>query len=161
MKNILVVCTGNVCRSPMAEALIRNEVVDRGLSEKVRVSSAGTYAMVGHPASAGSVNAMAQRGLDISKHRARQLTADLVEQADIIIVMEEKHRRTIFVTWPRAIMKTLLLSELSGDHAEIEDPYGGEQWEYDKTAVIIENYVKQGMHDLLKRLGMQNKTLQE
>ncbi len=154
MKNVLVVCTGNVCRSPMAKALIRREIENRNLAEQVHVDSAGTYAVVGHPASEGSVNAMAQRGLDINDHRARQLTADLVENADLIVVMEEKHRRSIFVTWPRAIAKTLLLSELSGDHAEIADPYGREQWEYDETAVIIEGYVQRGMTTLLERLGI-------
>ncbi len=154
MKNVLVVCTGNVCRSPMAKALIRKEVSDRGLGEEVFVDSAGTYAMVGYPASEGSVNAMAERGLDISDHRAKQLTADLVDRADLIIVMEERHRRSIFVTWPRAMVKTLLLSELSGGHAGIDDPYGGAQWEYDETAGIIEDYVAKGMPELLKRLGL-------
>ena len=152
MKNVLVVCTGNVCRSPMVKALLRREMAARGLDNEVFVDSAGTYAMVGHPASQGSVNAMAERGLDISDHRAKQLTADLVEQADVIIVMEERHRRSIFVTWPRAVRKTLLLSELSGGHDDVEDPYGGEQWEYDQTADLIEEYVRAGIPELLKRL---------
>ena len=154
MKNVLVVCTGNVCRSPMAKALIRKEIADRGLTPDVTIDSAGTYAMVDHPASGGSINAMAQRGLDISGHRAKQLTVELVNKADVILVMEERHRRSIFVTWPRAIMKTLLLSELSGGHEGIDDPYGGEQWEYDQTAEIIEGYVQRGMPALLKRLGV-------
>jgi protein-tyrosine-phosphatase len=152
MKNVLVVCTGNVCRSPMVKALLRREMAARGLDNEVFVDSAGTYAMVGHPASQGSVNAMAERGLDINDHRAKQLTADLVEQADVIIVMEERHRRSIFVTWPRAVRKTLLLSELSGGHDDVEDPYGGEQWEYDQTADLIEEYVRAGIPELLKRL---------
>ena len=154
MKKVLVVCTGNVCRSPMAKALIRKEIAERGLDDEVFVDSAGTYAMVGHPASQGSVNAMARRGLDINDHVAKQLTPVLVEEADAIIVMEERHRRSIFVTWPKAVMKTLLLSELSGGHEDVEDPYGGEQWEYDQTADLIENYVKNGMPELLKRLGV-------
>jgi protein-tyrosine-phosphatase len=154
MKNVLVVCTGNVCRSPMVKALIRKEIADRGLSSQVTVDSAGTYAKIGYPASQGSVNAMAQRGLDISDHRAKQLSAALIEAADVILVMEEQHRRSIFVSWPRALMKTLLLSELAGDHADVEDPYGGEQWEYDQTAAIIEDYVQRGMPELLKRLGI-------
>jgi protein-tyrosine-phosphatase len=154
MKNVLVVCTGNVCRSPMVKALLRREMAARGLDNEVFVDSAGTYAMVGHPASQGSVNAMAERGLDINDHRAKQLTADLVEQADVIIVMEERHRRSIFVTWPRAVRKTLLLSELSGGHDDVEDPYGGEQWEYDQTADLIEEYVRAGIPELLKRLDI-------
>lgn len=136
----------------MAKVLIQREIAARGLSEEVSVDSAGTFAMVDYPASAGSVRAMARRQLDLADHRAKQLTGQMVQEADVLVVMEEKHRRSIFVNWPRAIRKTLLLSELSGDHAEIEDPYGGEQWQYDEAAKIIEAYVAAGMPRLLKRL---------
>ena len=138
----------------MATALIQHEIEKRGLADQVSVESAGTFALKGYPASEGSVNAMAQRGLDISDHRARQLIASLVKEADIIVVMEERHRRSIFHTWPQALIKTLLLSELSGGHADIDDPYGGEQWEYDETAAIIEDYVQKGMPALLRRLKL-------
>ena len=136
----------------MAEALIRQEVAERELNEHIQVSSAGTYAVVGSPASTGSINAMAQRGLDITDHRARQLTASMAKEADVIVVMEERHRRYIFNNWPQAVFKTLLLSELAGEHAEIDDPYGGEQWEYDQAAEIITDYVQRGMPRLLDRV---------
>ena len=138
----------------MARALLDHALAEQGLADRVTVDSAGTYALVGHPASEGSVRAMARRGIDISDHRAKQLTRDLVDEADLILVMEEHHRRSIFVTWPKAIAKTLLLSELAGDHAGIDDPYGGTQEEYDEAAAIIETYVERGLPALLQRLKL-------
>ncbi len=136
----------------MAKALLQHALAEQGLDGEVVVDSAGTYALVGRPASEGSVNAMKTRGLDITDHRAKQITADLVNRADLILVMEEHHRHSIFVTWPKALIKTLLLSELAGDSAGIDDPYGGEQWEYDQAADIIEGYIERGMPTLMKRL---------
>lgn len=154
MKRILVVCTGNICRTPMAKALLQREVEQAGLSEQVVVDSAGVYAVVGGRASRGSVNAMAERGLDITDHRGKQLDFRLMDEADLILVMEESHRRSIFMSWPQALRKTFLLSEMVGDHADVEDPYGMAQVEYDKTAVIIEDLVRQGFPEILRRLDV-------
>lgn len=154
MKQILVVCTGNICRTPMVKALLEREIARVQLADRVSVDSAGTYAVVGGGASAGSVQAMTDRGLDITEHRGKQLTAELVQQADLILVMEEAHRRTIFVTWPRALPKTFLLGEMAGEHADVADPYGMAQPEYDKAAGIIESYVRRGLPEILKRLGV-------
>ncbi len=136
----------------MAKALLEKALADHGMASEIKVDSAGTYALVGQPASEGSIHAMQQRGLDIRDHRAKQISSDLVANADLMLVMEERHRRSIFVTWPNAIAKTLLLSELAGDHADIADPYGGELWEYEKTAEIIEHYIRRGMPLLMQRL---------
>ncbi len=154
MKHILVVCTGNICRSPMAAALLAHEIEAAGLDGQVVVASAGTYAVVGAGASGGSILAMADRGLDLSAHRARQLETKLVQDADVILVMEEAHRRSIFYTWPQALRKTFLLSEMAGEHAEIDDPYGGPQEEYEAAAAILADYVGRGLPGILRRLGL-------
>lgn len=138
----------------MVKALLEHEFEVKGLTGQVAIDSAGTYAVVGARASGGSILAMAGRGLDLSGHRGKQLDTKLVQGADLILVMEEAHRRSIFYTWPQALRKTFLLSEMAGEHAEIDDPYGGEQADYDAAAAIIEEYVRRGLPEMLKRLGL-------
>ncbi len=154
MKRILVVCTGNVCRTPMAKALLQREVERAGLSDQVSIDSAGVYALVGGRASQGSVNAMAERDLDITDHQGKQLDFRLMDEADLILVMEEGQRRSIFMNWPNALRKTFLLTEMAGEHADVEDPYRMPQEEYDKTAVIIEDLVQRGFPTMLQKLGV-------
>jgi len=154
MKRILVVCTGNVCRTPMVKALLQQEVEQAGLDEQVSIDSAGVYAVVGGRASGGSVNAMAERDLDISDHRGKQLDFRLMDEADLILVMEEGQRRSIFMNWPQALRKTFLLTEMVGEHADVEDPYRMPQEEYDKTAVIIEDLVRRGFPEILRKVGI-------
>ncbi len=138
----------------MAAVLLEKALADAGLADQVVVSSAGTYAMEGSPASKGAVQAMAARGLDLAEHRGQQLDAPRVLAADLILVMEEEHRRTIFHTWPQALRRTFLLSEMSGAHESITDPYGLEQPAYDATAALLADYVQAGFPAVLKRLGL-------
>lgn len=137
----------------MAVALLRQQVTAAGRHEQIVVDSAGTYAVTAAPASQGSRQAMAARGLDISEHVAKQATAALVREADLILVMEEAHRRSIFHTWPQALAKTFLLSEMAGAHNDVTDPYGGTQGDYDRAAALIERYVQQGWPEIVRRLG--------
>lgn len=153
-KRILVVCTGNICRTPMAKALLEQEIRRLGLQEQISVESAGVYAVSGAPASRGSVVAMQARGLNISEHRGKQLSTRHVRDADIILVMEEGQRRIIFNHWPQALRKTFLFSEMVGEHDDIDDPYGLEQEDYDRTAALLEDYVQRGMPQILRRLGI-------
>ena len=83
---LLFVCTGNTCRSAIAEALARREAIERGLAD-VEVSSAGTSAWDGAPASDGALLVALERGLDISTHRSQQLTRELVQSHDVVLVM--------------------------------------------------------------------------
>src|SRR5690606_6892784 len=95
-ERILVVCVGNICRSPMAEALLREALPGR------RVSSAGIGALVGEPADPLAVQLMRERGLDIGAHRGRQLDEPLLRENDVLLVMERGHREWIESRWPQA-----------------------------------------------------------
>src|SRR5215475_1130218 len=126
MKTILFVCTGNICRSPMAEGLFRHAV--KGRSD-FRVLSAGVGAVDGLPPSEHAVRALKELGIDISKQRSRMLTAELVQQSDYIFGMTHSHVDTVFLLYPHAAEKTFLLREFDDTldifEKDISDPIGG------------------------------------
>jgi protein-tyrosine phosphatase len=113
MVSILVVCSGNICRSPVAEGLLRRGVQRRFGAEAPTVSSAGTIGLEGSPATSESVQAAAERGVDISGHVARRLTDAMVEQADLVVCMAAEHRIAIEQLVPAAIDRTFTLKELT------------------------------------------------
>ena len=126
IRRILVVCVGNICRSPMAEALLRREL--RG-QDGFTVESAGLGALVGHEASEHSVALMEELGLDISGHRARQIHPDMVAESDLVLVMEAGHRRAIDDADPTARGKVHRLGEWQD--VDIDDPYRQERSAYE------------------------------
>src|SRR5262249_45286096 len=105
IRNVLVVCIGNICRSPMAEGLLRQALPN------VRITSAGLGAMAGRPADPISTELMAEAGLDISRHRAQQLTGVQASQADLILVMESEHKLEVQRRYPVASGKVFRLGE--------------------------------------------------
>jgi protein-tyrosine-phosphatase len=124
--NILFVCTGNTCRSPMAAAIARRAIAERGWSH-VRVDSAGTGAVRGEPAAEHAVTVLRDCGLDLSGHESKRLTADDVERADLIVAMG--HGQVERVRAYGGAHKVFLLTEfLTGAEAgvPIEDPFGGD-----------------------------------
>ena len=147
MKTILFICTGNVCRSPMAEALFRREAAGRG---EFRALSAGLGAVDGQPPTAHSVEAMRKLGVDISEQRSRMLTADLVRQADYIFGMTHSHVDTVALLYPQAAEKTFLLREfddtLESYEKDIGDPIGSSYEVYEECR----NQIEQGIASLLK-----------
>ena len=138
----------------MAEGLLRHYMNRAGLAEQVIVHSAGTFATPDKPAIAVTVEAMAQRGIDISGHRTRQITPDLLRRAALILVMDEEHRRHIFYQGPACLTRTFLLSELSGIHDYIYDPFGLDVNAYAETRDLIETYIRSGWRALMKRLKL-------
>lgn len=131
---VLVLCTGNICRSPMAEAMLRQRLEQAGRCVEVR--SAGVGALSNYPADAPAQELMARQGLDISAHRARQVTPELSRWADLILVMESHHRDALCDIDPTARGKTFLIGHWIGK--EVPDPYKQSAEVYDQALALIE-----------------------
>jgi protein-tyrosine phosphatase len=130
----LMVCVGNICRSPMAEAVLSSRL--RSLGRPGRVESAGISALVGEPADPIAAELMRERGLDISRHRARQLTPELLGDFDLVLVMEEGHRRAVEQLHPASRGRVQLLGRFGG--FDIPDPYRGSRADFEKVLVLID-----------------------
>lgn len=112
MSGILVVCTGNVCRSPMAEGFLRTALGSRLGNAAPDVSSAGTAGWEGASAMDESIRAAEERGVDIGRHLARVITPGMVEDADLVVCMAAEHRDAIVRAWPDHADKTFTIKEL-------------------------------------------------
>ena len=134
IKNVLMVCIGNICRSPTAEYLLKNECPD------LTVHSAGISAMVNHPADEKAQNCMNEIGIDMQAHRARQLNATLLKEADLILVMSLNQQSHIEKTWPFAKGKIFRLGHWQ--NCNIADPYQHDQAFFDQTFQLIQQCIK-------------------
>lgn len=130
--NILFVCTGNTCRSPMAAALFNKIATERGLD--VRIESAGLFATDGENASNEAIVAMQKYDIDLLGHHAQAVNTELLEKSDLILTMTPAHKMVLFESVPE---KVFTLCEYAGVSYDIEDPFGGDVEEYEECAEEI------------------------
>jgi protein-tyrosine-phosphatase len=143
---LLFVCSGNTCRSPLAEALARKLAAGSGLGP-LEIRSAGTAAVPGSPASAGARRAARRHGLSLEDHSANQVSAELILWADKILAMEPYHVQTVRRLGAGEKVAGLgvfaegVSEEYSVGDLAVPDPFGGDDQSYEETFRILERYV--------------------
>lgn len=133
MNHILVICSGNICRSPMAEGIIKKIISDFSIPDTV-VSSAGLSAYDGEPASEYAIEALEEIGIDIKSHRSRRVMKQDLDEADCIYVMTEQHKNVIIDAVPETENKIVVM--------EIADPFGQSLAKYRLCCAQMVDYFK-------------------
>ncbi len=149
--NILFVCTGNTCRSSMAEGILKFLLKENNI-ENINVSSAGLSAFEGQRANEKAIDVLINKGIDIKTHRSRQLTEEIIKTSDLILTMTDSHKKLITNTLPEYSHKIYTLREYAlkvnsesteNTNIDIDDPYGMDMKTYEETSnEITEQLVK-------------------
>lgn len=143
--NILFVCTGNTCRSPMAEGITRTLAKEQ--HKNVTTVSAGLFAAYGAKPTDKAVESI-RSIVDISEHESRPLTMELVNAADLIIGMTKDHKSVLLRQFPFEASKIMTLAEWGGQEGDVQDPYGFDQDVYDQCGEQIYHLVKTGLDSI-------------
>lgn len=150
MPHILLVCTANICRSPVAAALLRQKLAANGRTPSDWVvQSAGTWATIKRGPSRFSTQLMADRGMDISRHRAKMIDEKMLAQADLILCMETGHVEALKIEFPQFRDRIFTLSEMVDKPYSIADPYGGPLEEYQRMVAEVEDLIDAGFERML------------
>jgi protein-tyrosine phosphatase len=151
--SVLFVCTGNTCRSPLAEILLKDHLHRAGL-RNVRVSSAGTAAREGGRASPHAKAVATSRGLSLAGFRSKPVTPRRVKTADLILTMGRAQKYEIMERWPDAAERIHVISDFSGSgRTDIDDPIGGPEQAYFECADLLADEAKRILSKLKRMLG--------
>jgi len=138
--NILFVCTGNMCRSPFGEYYLKDRLM-KETGVKATVASAGTMASDDHPAAGDAVSYALEWALDMDGHRAQQLSEELLQWAQLVLVMDRSHEKMILTFWPHHKEKLRYMTEFDpngkGRKKDVADPYGNSARAYRKSFELI------------------------
>lgn len=148
MARILIVCTANICRSPVVAALLSQRLHQHGYSDWV-VESAGTWATLSRSAARYSIQLMEKQGIDLSRHRARMIDAPLIARSDLVLCMELGHVEALHVEFPRYRNRIFALSEMAGERYSIADPYGGALKDYQKMVAEVTGLLDRGFERIV------------
>ena len=143
IKNVLFVCFGNICRSPFAEGLFAKLAANTGQKD-LFADSAGLFALPGNSATSLAQQVAVEHDVDLSRHEAKLVSKALVQWSDLILVMEQSHRKTLVETFPEATDKTRLIrhfSRVGSKQRGIADPYGLQYEAYRFCFLDIEDAV--------------------
>jgi len=143
---IIFVCSGNTCRSPMAEGLAK-----KYFPPKSEIFSAGINAYAGCSANDKAIQAMSEKGIDIGTHKAVMLDRDKLASADLVIVMTKDQQQYLLRSYSEFKDKIKLIADLAGKDQEIPDPWGESQENYRRCAQDLEDLIKMIAHGLRKR----------
>ncbi len=141
---VLLVCTGNTCRSPMAEAILRDLLTRRfpelfaGALPPATIASAGLSAFPGGPAASEAISVLKKRGLNLANHQSHSITERTLRQADLILAMTSSHRSAILERMPELSSKVHLIS---GGNSDVSDPFGGDEAGYEVCADELTQYL--------------------
>ncbi|MGE5674888.1 MAG: low molecular weight protein arginine phosphatase [Mycobacterium leprae] len=134
IRRVLIVCSGNTCRSPMAAALLDKLWRQSNPAWELSIVSAGTSAYPGAEASQHALTAMQKRQIDLSGHRSRMVDDALLSSVDLVLTMTHRHKEHILNLMPELAGRVFAMGEYAGDNRDVPDPFGGSLSVYEETA---------------------------